>query len=217
MKLEMFCRMAREAGCDWAWSDTCCIDKRSSAELDESIRSMYQWYSEAKVCIVHLGMTSNLDDMHGDDWFRRGWTLQELLAPSRIKFFNRDWEPLTDNENDKDEDTILISITHITMIPFASLREFTPGVDKIREKMIWASRRETTRVEDVAYALIGLFNVSMNIAYGEGDRAFYRLQVTIMEKSNNLELLLWLGNPENSRDRARWPLVPRHPPTVARR
>ncbi|EIW77448.1 hypothetical protein CONPUDRAFT_168372 [Coniophora puteana RWD-64-598 SS2] len=100
-KLERFLAETSRRGIDFAWSDTCCIDKSSSAELDESIRSMFRWYRNSALCVVHLSQTTSVLDMGQDEWFRRGWTLQELLAPWRVKFMNRDWQPLTNDENDK--------------------------------------------------------------------------------------------------------------------
>ncbi|KAH9947846.1 hypothetical protein B0H21DRAFT_303621 [Amylocystis lapponica] len=150
-KLREVCKKARTYGCEWVWVDTCCIDKRSSAELDESIRSMYRWYRDAK-----------------DQWFSRGWTLQELLAPSQIKFFTKNWRPLTADTNDKVNDSLSEIISERSGIPISQLRAFSPGVAMIREKMRWASGRNTTRIEDVGYSLICLFDVTMPIAYGEG-------------------------------------------------
>ncbi|KAH9923012.1 heterokaryon incompatibility protein-domain-containing protein, partial [Amylocystis lapponica] len=193
-KLRAFCNLARMHGCDWAWTDTCCIDKTSSAELDEAIRSMYKWYADAKICIVYLAETTSpsREDMAADAWFTRGWTLQELLAPQCVKFFNKHWQPLTAALNDKHADSgLLDALSHITGIPHDSLTFFMPGTDLIREKMHWAARRRTTRVEDVAYSLIGLFDVTLMTAYGEGARAFHRLQLAIMEAAVNVDLFIW--------------------------
>ncbi|KAH9941489.1 hypothetical protein B0H21DRAFT_752569 [Amylocystis lapponica] len=173
-KLRKFCEVAAAHGCDWAWSDTCCIDKSSSSELDEAIRSMYRWYAKEKVCIVHLADTISREELASDMWFTRG-----------------DWMPLTAAYNDRQNDTFLSSIARITDIPIHDLREFSPGTNRIRETMSWASPRKTTRVEDEAYSLIGLFDISLIPAYGEGQRAFYRLQMAIMERSDSLELLTW--------------------------
>ncbi|KAG2355934.1 heterokaryon incompatibility protein-domain-containing protein [Suillus spraguei] len=106
-KLQEFCRKAKDDhGCEFAWSDTCCIDKTKSAELDESIRSMFRWYRNSYICIAHLSETGNLAALERqqrgekvggakvDTWFTRGWTLQELLAPPQIKFYGTNWEPL---------------------------------------------------------------------------------------------------------------------------
>ncbi|KAH9950529.1 heterokaryon incompatibility protein-domain-containing protein [Amylocystis lapponica] len=194
IKLTRFCQLARMHGCRWAWADTCCIDKTSSAELDESIRSMYQWYENAKICIVYLGNTEHLSGAVADPWFTRAWTLQELLAPKRIKFFNKHWMPLTADDNDKAIDSLILrDIAKITDIPPRFIRHFTPGTDMVLEKMAWASSRKATRVEDMAYSLVGIFDVSLTIAYGEGERAFYRLQLAIMEKSPAVDLLVWSG------------------------
>ncbi|KAH9941490.1 hypothetical protein B0H21DRAFT_824404 [Amylocystis lapponica] len=196
LKLSSFCAVAHAQGFDWAWSDTCCIDKTSSAELDEAIRSMFRWYRNAKLCIVHLADSLSREDMARDAWFTRGWTLQELLAPRRMKFYNKHWEPLTEGYDDKDtvpEGGLREILSDITEIPDREIKYFSASVDNFQQKMFWASKRRTTRVEDTAYSLIGIFNVSLMTAYGEGERAFYRLQVAIMEKTNTIDLFVWNG------------------------
>ncbi|KAH9950128.1 hypothetical protein B0H21DRAFT_26192 [Amylocystis lapponica] len=207
-KLMSFCDKAEQQyGCEWAWADTCCIDKRSSAELDESIRSMYRWYLYSKVCLVYLSDTLDRSDMASDVWFTRGWTLQELLASSNMKFFNKNWEPiLPDQPNDKSDSAFLDDVSRITEIPSLDLYRFSSSTDRIREKMVWASKRKTTRVEDVAYSLIGLFDVSLVIAYGEGRRAFYRLQRAIMEKTGSMDLFIWEGYPCKDHSMIAWGL-----------
>ena len=100
-KLWNFCDMARTHEIMFAWSDTCCIDKGSSAEIDEAIRSMFRWYRTSSICFVHLAQTTSLEDLQSDEWFERGWTLQELLAPRVTKFFDKDWHPLVDGPNHK--------------------------------------------------------------------------------------------------------------------
>ena len=107
-KILQSCEQAQKDTCQWLWVDTCCIDKRSSAELSEAINSMYQWYENAKVCYAHLHnvldprfpTSSDMErypDFHGwPEWFSRGWTLQELIAPSNIQFFNTKWQNIGD-------------------------------------------------------------------------------------------------------------------------
>ncbi|KAG1727609.1 hypothetical protein EDB19DRAFT_1897521 [Suillus lakei] len=159
-KLAKFCEKARAYNCIFAWSDTCCIDKNSSAELDEAIRSMFKWYRDAFICIVHLATSSSLDDLYNDPWFTRGWTLQELLAPEEIKFYGEKWISLPTNLDDKGPDQ-------------DAYHQHT--LRTIATKMSWAAMRRTTRIEDTAYSLMGIFDVSLTIAYGEGERAFFRL------------------------------------------
>ncbi|KIJ58472.1 hypothetical protein HYDPIDRAFT_44454 [Hydnomerulius pinastri MD-312] len=197
-KLVKFCEKAKEYGCEYVWSDTCCINKESSSELEEAIRSMYRWYECAEVCIVYLAQSSSLEDFGTEPWFTRGWTLQELLAPTRIRFYGKDWTPLCagDDEdsgkdegdeefpqsaNDKDADSILDALCNVTGITPQDMRYFRPSCSKVPERMRWASKRKTTRIEDVAYSLMGIFDVSMPIAYGEGERAFYRLLEVIAQ------------------------------------
>ncbi|KAF9232288.1 hypothetical protein BU15DRAFT_90692 [Melanogaster broomeanus] len=174
-KLRRFCEKAHQYGCVLAWSDTCCIDKSSSVELDEAIRSMFRWYRDAHVCIVFLAGVSRLEDIHRDEWFGRGWALQELLAPRIMKFYGSNWEALGGAVNDKEDDGVLGVVSQTTNIPMQDLKAFVPGTTRVQEKMVWASKRRTTRMEDTAYCLVGLFDISMQIAYGEGDWAFHRL------------------------------------------
>ncbi|EGN99635.1 hypothetical protein SERLA73DRAFT_14510, partial [Serpula lacrymans var. lacrymans S7.3] len=191
-KLRTFCDKAfKDFGCKWAWSDTCCINKSSSAEHEESIRSMFTWYQNAKVCIAYLGDVEE-NNWHKSTWFSRGWTLQELLAPHRLKIFVSGWKPLTSTgDNDKSNGRVLQTLWHATSIPIGDLQKFEPGLDRVREKLAWASKRKTTRTEDMAYCLIGIFDISLPISYGEGNRAFYRLQAEIMRNSNDWGMLLW--------------------------
>jgi hypothetical protein len=198
-KLYAFCQKARnDFNCSFAWCDMCCIDKTSSSELDEAIRSMFRWYRNSHICITYLQETDNIDDLAEDDWFKRGWTLLELLAPFRMKFYGKSWAPLRpfhESENDKcDSDSILQEISRITRIPETDLRAFTPETNRVQEKMVWASSRRTTKVEDIAYSLIGIFDVSLMVAYGEGKRAFYRLMEAILQRCDRWEIFSWKGS-----------------------
>jgi hypothetical protein len=193
-KLEKFCSKAKEYGCRLAWSDTCCINKESSSELDEAIRSMFTWYRGAYICVVHLAKTNSLETMENDEWFFRGWTLQELLAPLGMKFYyGPTWTPLTHNFNDKDVAKVIHALSHATNIPENDLRNFQPGPNRAWEKMTWAASRKTTRIEDVAYSLTGIFDITMTVAYGEGDRAFKRFMAELIEKCKEWQILVWAG------------------------
>jgi hypothetical protein len=198
-KLVNFCKAAwMDHGLTLGWMDTVCINKDSSAELDESIRSMYNWYSRAHVCITYLAETETISDMHNDRWFTRGWTFQELLAPPWIKFYNRDWKPLADHFlwNDIRDPKITAQITRATSITKYELGNiFTASISR---RMQMAANREVTREEDTAYSLMGIFNVSISIAYGEGaQRAFFRLLQEILVFSANkvLDIFNWAGEP----------------------
>lgn len=193
IKLRNFCRKTREYGCRLAWSDTCCIDKRSSAELDEAIRAMFKWYRNAEICIVFLADSSSISDFPEEVWFQRGWTLQELLAPPRIKFYGRNWDELSCSRNDKEDHSMLEALSQVTGISRQNLLYFSPGLVDVREKMIWASKRRTTRIEDIAYSLIGILNISLSVAYGEGERAFRRLMEAIMQACREWQILAWAG------------------------
>ena len=201
VKLVEFFNISSKYGCKYVWFDSGCIDKSSSTELEESLRSMFNWYRNSKICIVHLADTTSLSDLGRDPWFTRGWTLQELLAPKRVKFFGKSWQHITLDSinNDKDDSEFKVHfwqlISSITRIPLPTLLDFTPGIDHARDALVWVSNRKTTRIEDIAYCLIGLLGIPFSIAYGEGNMAFRRLQVEILEHSHDMGLFAWTGQP----------------------
>ncbi|KAK3935794.1 heterokaryon incompatibility protein-domain-containing protein [Diplogelasinospora grovesii] len=201
------CDKARSEGYQHVWIDTCCIDKSSSAELSEAINSMFKWYRSAEVCYAYLsdvvvegtcdGGPSLEDALERSRWFTRGWTLQELLAPLEVIFFNSQWEEIGTRDTLRDE------ISEITGIPVAVLqmdqvdwdrprnRGSVIGEYSVAQRMSWAANRHTTRIEDEAYCLMGLFDVNMPLLYGEGRKAFKRLQLEIMKDSYDPSLLAW--------------------------
>jgi hypothetical protein len=183
----------------YIWIDTCCIDKSSSAELSEAINSMYGWYEDAIVCYAYLEDVEHALSAHAPDgpankdkkiresrWFSRGWTLQELIAPKRVRFFDRQWEYLGSRED------LSPLLSSITTIPEDVLAEPKNRRDcSVARKMTWAAKRQTTRIEDVAYSLLGIFDVNMPLLYGEGRKAFIRLQEEILKETDDQSLLAW--------------------------
>lgn len=199
-KLAQFCETSRKLGRKLAWVDTCCIDKTNAAELSEAIHGMYKWYANSYLCIVHLAESTSYADWDGESWFKRGWTLQELLAPKRLKFYDKNWQPFTPPAIDDDRKLVdtALPLEKITGISDAVLTaDNSQGVQghSFWDIMSWASRRQTTRVEDRAYCLIGLFRVSLTIAYGEGQRAFSRLVEAIAVKNPSWDIFAWFGQP----------------------
>ena len=200
VKLVEFFNISSKYGCNYVWFDSGCIDKSSSTEIEESIRSMFNWYRNSKICIVHLADTTSFSDLQRDPWFTRGWTLQELLAPKRVKFFGKSWQHITlDSINDDKDSNFKVPlweiISFITRIPLPTLLDFTPGIEHARDALVWVSNRKTTRIEDIAYCLIGVLSIPFSIAYGEGNMAFRRLQVEILQHSHNMGLFAWTGQP----------------------
>ncbi|KAG2139241.1 hypothetical protein DEU56DRAFT_324016 [Suillus clintonianus] len=195
-KLQSFCVAASRYELAFAWSDTCCIDKTSSSELDESLRSMFKWYRNSSICIAYLAQTIRVADLGKDLWFTRGWTLQELLAPKRLKFFGAGWSPLTMQDNDKADYHVIKTIERVTSISSRELSDFIPGSHDVAKRMTWAANRKTTKGEDMAYSLMGIFHVVLPIAYGEGsERAFFRLVEAIIQTSDDLRIFNWAGRP----------------------
>ncbi|KAK7970104.1 hypothetical protein PG996_001461 [Apiospora saccharicola] len=198
-KLKAASNQALGDGYEWIWIDTCCIDKTSSAELSESINSMYRYYTDSAVCYAYLSDFSQLRPAFkfGDSrWFTRGWTLQELIAPSKIIFFDVNWMCVGDTT----EDHMLSQILNATNIPAECLRGIqNPDEFSIARRMSWAGQRECTRIEDVAYSLMGLFDVNMPLLYGEGKKAFTRLQEEILEDTDDQTIFAWTVSPESPR------------------
>ncbi|KAK5634087.1 hypothetical protein RRF57_009801 [Xylaria bambusicola] len=195
-----FCgEQARRDGLQYFWVDTCCIDKSSSAELTEAINSMFRWYRESTKCYVYLSDVSTKKRKEIDclskytwepafrssRWFTRGWTLQELLAPESVEFFSEEGKLLGDKS------TLEGHICEIARVPAKALRGSTLSDFSITSRMSWAERRETTREEDQAYSLLGIFDVYMPLIYGEGkEHAFKRLREAINVYSRGLDSML---------------------------
>jgi hypothetical protein len=195
-KIISCCAFAQSRRRDWVWIDTCCIDKRSSAELSEAINSMWEWYGIAEECYAHLSDVScssegdPFDTVLGTPsaWFSRGWTLQELLAPRTVIFCDTDWKVI----GRKNDAEILAEITKITSIPLRCLvSHFSLNHAPVAQKLSWASRRVTTRTEDIAYCLLGLVGVNMPLLYGEGEKAFLRLQQEIIRQTDDESIFAW--------------------------
>ena len=121
------------------------------------------------------------DDFRRCKWFTRGWTLQELLAPTNLIFFDKEWN-LRGLKMDLEEE-----IEAITGINRWVLNGSTPlSTIPLAKRMSWAAGRQTTRIEDMAYCLLGIFDINMPMIYGEGSRAFIRLQEEILKKNHRL-------------------------------
>lgn len=190
-KPEQCCSVAKDNGFQYVWIDTCCIDKTSSAELSEAINSMYRWYQEAAVCYAYLADTQTKDEVPKSRWFTRGFTLQELIAPSNLIFFNEKWEKLGGKAE------LRRDVSDCTGIPVSILSgEDDLEAFSLAQRMSWAAKRETSRVEDRAYCLMGIFGVNMPLIYGERETAFIRLQEEIMRISDDHSLFAW-RSPDN--------------------
>lgn len=210
-KIDYACRQALADGFDYTWVDTCCINKASSAELTESINSMFSWYQDAETCYAYLSdvpddserpfleelahrssRTFEHDRQIGktafakSGWWSRSWTLQELLAPPTVFFFAENWTFLGTRG---DLASVIHTITHIDTAVLLGLNE--PKHCCVARRMSWAARRNATRVEDIAYALLGLFGINMPLLYGEGENAFKRLQQEIIRSSDDQSVFAW--------------------------
>jgi hypothetical protein len=187
-KIRFCAQQAAKDSLQYFWVDTCCIDKSSSAELQEAINSMFRWYQNAAKCYVYLSDVSTTKHKASDQfsectwesafrssrWFTRGWTLQELLAPGSVEFFSREGKCLGDKRSLEQQ------IHDITRIAIPALRGTSLSQFDVHERLSWAKSRYTTREEDRAYSLFGIFDIQMPLLYGEGiDKAFRRLREEI--------------------------------------
>ncbi|KAI0108205.1 HET-domain-containing protein [Daldinia grandis] len=217
-KIEGCCQQAAKDGLHYVWIDTCCIDKSSSAELSEGINSMFQWYKRSAVCYIYLADVSAEDDpfelssdFRRSRWFTRGWTLQETLAPMELAFFDKTWNQIrvgrliraANSYRNQDSSELPSQERYLNRLGLLSLLSDITNIPKkaldtgdfsnfcAAARLAWAANRKTTRIEDVAYSLLGLLEVNMPLLYGEGDKAFLRLQEEIMKSRNDDSLLAW--------------------------
>jgi len=185
-KIQFCGEQAANDGLQYFWVDTCCIDKSSSAELSEAINSMFLWYRNAAKCYVYLAdvSTDGSDKLMWESafleskWFSRGWTLQELLAPTLVEFFSLEGKQLGDKKS------LERQIYERTAIAVEALQGSPLSNFAVAERMAWAAKRKTTRKEDGAYCLLGIFDIHMPLIYGEGrEKAFNRLKEEIEKAS----------------------------------
>ena len=187
-KIRLCGEQASRDGLQYFWVDTCCIDKSNSTELAKAINSMFLWYRNAVKCYVylpdvsksHFDTSDKSDELHWlpafrrSRWFTRGWTLQELIAPTSVEFYSEGWQKLGN------ETSLERYICDITGIPVKALRGGSLSNFSVIERMAWAGTRETTCEEDNAYSLFGIFDVHMPLIYGEGrEKAMKRLREEI--------------------------------------
>ncbi len=207
--LQCACMLAESDGYEWIWMDCCCIDRSSSAELSETINRMYDIYAGAAVCYAYMqdvstmgGGTYSRGEVNYDidsplsfqssfaqsTWHRCVWSLQALLAPRLVVFVSNTWNVLGTKVD------YATALETISGIPASVLRSERPLSDIcVGRRLSWAGKRRATRVEDEAYCLLGIMGVTMPIIYGEGRRAFMRLQEAIMMRSPDTTLFAW-GN-----------------------
>lgn len=188
-KIERACQQALQDSIGHIWIDTCCINKDSETELSESIKSMYAYYQQAQVCYVYLFdyEAPQAHDLGRCSWFTRGWTLQELVAPKTLHFFDKTWTWFGDKT------TLRATLSNITNIDTSLLEgKSTAKQFSVGQRMSWAALRRTTRAEDRAYSLLGIFDVDIPTNYGEGGlRAFARLQQAIIASTEDATIYAW--------------------------
>jgi len=199
-KVALTCAQARKEGLKYAWVDTCCIDKSNHSELVEAITSMFRWYQKSAICYAYLTDVPEDDNLKAKGskfsksrWFTRGWTLQELIAPTKVVFYGAKWGHLGDKIS------LGAQLFEITKIQPGILRGGKLSDISVAERMSWASRRQTTREEDLAYCLMGVFDVNMPMMYGEGPKAFVRLQEYIMQDSDDHSLFAWRASAQSAK------------------
>ncbi|KAJ4117609.1 hypothetical protein NW768_010976 [Fusarium equiseti] len=191
-KIHKSCEQALKDGHSYLWCDTNCIDKRSSAELSEAINSMFKWYQNSAICYAYLADVppGDMSSFSASRWFTRGWTLQELLAPKSLTFYANDWSELGTR-----------SLLSRRIFNITKIRKDRMGEDifqaSISERMSWVSNRETSRTEDIAYCMLGIFGINMPLLYGEGEKAFLRLQEEIIRVSNDQSIFCWHWSKEH--------------------
>jgi hypothetical protein len=196
-KLQFCAQQARRDGLDYFWVDTCCINKSTVQELSTAINSMFRWYQHASVCYVYMPDVSVSDEVtdavarkaiwgeafRRSPWFTRGWTLQELLASSTVRFFSKEGVTLGTKRSLEQE------IHETTRVPIEALRGRPLSEFSIEERLSWTAKRITTFIEDKVYCLLGIFRVYLLPIYGEGEaHATIRLMKEIQRRQTGCRL-----------------------------
>ena len=200
-KLQTFCKIVRDSGFKWAWSDTCCISKSDHFILQEALVAMFKWYQHAAVVIIFLRgvrSSSRRGALMKSIWNTRAWTLQEYIAAKVVHFYTEDWTPYLDLQlpNHKLSPEIISEMEEATGISTQQLMTLRPGLTSIREKLCLASTRRTTLVEDAAYSLLGIFSAAgISAIYGEGEVSLGRLLANVLTRSGDVSVLAWTGEP----------------------
>ncbi|KAF2647013.1 HET-domain-containing protein, partial [Lophiostoma macrostomum CBS 122681] len=195
-----FCaQQAKRDGLEYLWVDTCCINKADAIEVQCAINSMFHWYQKAVQCYVYLADVSTKKReassktfeytwepaFRRSRWFTRGWTLQELLAPHTVKFFSKEGNQLGDKK------ALERHIHETTGVPIQALQGAPLDKFSKEDRLSWSKGRHTTRKEDRAYSLLGIFSITMLPNYGEGEEnAFRRLYKEITESLGEKALSL---------------------------
>ena len=198
-KLQRFCELVHSLRFKWAWSDTCCVNQLDKGVQQESLVAMFRWYRGSSLTVVHLlGVLSQLQEfgcLWKSIWNTRGWTYQEYIASKVVQFYTEDWKPYLglDIFNHKQSPGILSEMERAMNLASQELATLRPGLDRVREKLYLASARQTTREEDIAYSLFGIFNVAIPVIYGEGNQAVGRLLEHVLSGSGDVTILAWTG------------------------
>ncbi|KAF8439762.1 hypothetical protein L210DRAFT_3645759 [Boletus edulis BED1] len=198
-KLQTFCKIVRDGGFEWAWSDTCCIDKSNHFVLQEALVAMFKWYQGSALVIIFLRgvrSSSQLGALVRSIWNTRAWTLQEYIAAKVIHFYTEEWTPYLNLElsNHKESQQVISEMEEATGVSAEQLMALRPGLMSIREKLRLASTRRTTLIEDAAYSLLGIFSVTgLSAIYGEGEASVGRLLANVLTCSGDVSILAWAG------------------------
>lgn len=193
-KLKSFCDLAASLGYRYGWVDTCCINKVDLIELTEAINSMYRWYQASDLCIAYLeDVSPGRKSMMDSTWFDRGWTLQDLIGPEKVAFYDYNWTLLGMKSD------ILEELSTKTGIPRDVLSHaVSPTSCSVAQRMSWAAKRTTTKAEDRAYSLLGIFGVNLPLIYGEREKAFLRLQQAIVRQCKDESIFAWSMGKEDT-------------------
>ena len=197
--LQSFCKLVCTLHFEWAWSDTCCVNQLDRGVQQESLVAMFRWYRGASLTVVHLLSVFSESQEFGclwrSIWNTRGWTYQEYIASEVVQFYTEDWKPYLglDIFNHKESPTILSEMEQAMHFATQELANLQPGLERVREKLYLASMRQTTREEDIAYSLFGIFNVAIPVIYGEGNQAVGRLLEHVLMGSGDVTILAWTG------------------------
>lgn len=193
-KLQAACCQARDFDLHWIWNDDVCIDRRSTMAISECSNSIGDIYWECSLCMVHLqdfpaGVITEEERgsyLENCSWIRSAWTLPHLILPQESFFYDTNWVQIGQKSTLAGLRSNLLGIDTGVLDDRTTLAEYS-----VAKRMSWASGLWAPRIEDKAYSLLSIFGIRMSIQYGQGRRAFLRLQTEILKSTKDSSLFAW--------------------------
>jgi hypothetical protein len=200
-KIFKACQKAISDGHEWLWADSCCIDRSIPEEWSNSVKSMFDLYKEAAVCYAFLEDVAkftddtkpkssyrfNEDHFKRSEWFTQLWTLQALIVPRKVKFFDKRFSSIGTRRTLRSVISDATGIDEHVLKGTKSLNDVS-----VATRISWAAIRPTAKEKDMIYCLMGILGVMINVDAGhDADQAFFELQRKVRDTVHDQSLFAW--------------------------